>query len=314
VDLLTNAIESIQAGVEDYKTATRPRLLSAVRNIHSGILLLYKEALRRLSPAGTNDVLISAKVSPELDGNGKVVFVGAGNKTVDVQQIRERFDSLGISTDWKRFDQITTVRNDVEHRHPKVDQKALEGLVSNSFLIVRNFIADELHDDPLALLGEETWQAMLEVAEVHEAERRECTRLIDKAGWRMSVLKEAVLDFTCPACSGDLLKPISESGGDVTLQCMACGDTLDPSDYAAKALASALSTEAYIAMKDGDDSPLVHCAECGEKTFLTEEWECAACGAEPERDCARCGTGIPPEELDSAPFCGYCAYMMNKDD
>ena len=82
----------------------------------------------------------------------------------------------------------------------------------------------------------------------------------------------------------------------------------------AGALAFALRTEAYIAMKDGGDSPLVHCPKCGEKTFLTKEWECAACGAEPEHDCARCGTGIPPEELDSAPFCGYCDYMMNKDD
>jgi hypothetical protein len=139
-----------------------------------------------------------------------------------------------------------------------------------------------------------------------------CTHYI-RSG-RLSVLKEAVLDFTCPACSGDLLKPTSELGGGVILQCMACGDVLHQSDYAAKALAFALRTEAYIAMKDGGDSPLVHCPECGEKTFLTKEWECAACGAEPEHECARCGTGIPPEELDSAPFCGYCDYMMNKDD
>jgi hypothetical protein len=59
---------------------------------------------------------------------------------------------------------------------------------------------------------------------------------------------------------------------------------LNQSDYAPKALALAFAsrTEAYIAMKDGGDSPLVHYPECGEKTFLTKEWECAACGAEPE--------------------------------
>ncbi len=53
MDLLANAIESIRLGVEDYEDGSHPRLLSALRNIHAGILLLYKEALRRLSPQDT---------------------------------------------------------------------------------------------------------------------------------------------------------------------------------------------------------------------------------------------------------------------
>jgi hypothetical protein len=132
MDLLTNAVESIQVGVEDYESATRPRLLSAVRNIHAGILLLYKEALRRESPADSNDVLLMAKNLPARDSTGKVVIVGVGKKTVDTQQIRERFEGLGISTDWKRFERINEVRNDVEHLYPRLDQKALAGLISDS--------------------------------------------------------------------------------------------------------------------------------------------------------------------------------------
>jgi hypothetical protein len=96
MDLLTNAIESIQVGVEDYQAGTRPRLLSAVRNIHAGILLLYKEALRRLSPKDSNDALMMAKILPTRDTHRKVVFVGVGKKTVDTQQIKERFEALGI--------------------------------------------------------------------------------------------------------------------------------------------------------------------------------------------------------------------------
>lgn len=134
VDLLTNAVESIQVGVEDYQAGTPPRLLSAVRNIHAGILLLYKEALRRESPAGTNDVLMMAKIIPIRDARG-IVFVGDGRKTADVQQIRERFDGVGIATDWKRFERINDARNDVEHRYPTVDQKALQGLLSDSFIL-----------------------------------------------------------------------------------------------------------------------------------------------------------------------------------
>lgn len=49
--LITNAIESIQVGVEDFEILDSRRMLSAVRNILVEILLLYKEKLRRLSPS-----------------------------------------------------------------------------------------------------------------------------------------------------------------------------------------------------------------------------------------------------------------------
>src|SRR5262245_27857245 len=103
MDLLENAVESIRLGVEDFQSGTHARLISAVRNIHAGILLLYKEALRRMSPEGSNEVLVKAKIVPSLDVDGDVLFVGTGKKTADTQQIRERFDALGIETDWKRF-------------------------------------------------------------------------------------------------------------------------------------------------------------------------------------------------------------------
>ncbi len=314
MDLVTNAIESIQVGVEDYQAGPRPRLLSAVRNVHAGILLLYKEALRRASPEGRNDVLMMAKIVPSRDACGKVVFIGVGNKTVDAQQIKERFEALGIETDWKRFERINKARNDVEHLYPRLDQKGLEGLISDSFLLVRDFIAKELHDDPLALLGEKTWQAMLGVTDVYQQEKEECQRLVNEANWPTPVLREGVLDLSCPACSGDLLKPAEDSSHEITLQCISCGEEQSPESYVPKALASALSGEAYIAMTDGGDPPIARCPECGERAFLTEEWRCVLCGAEPESKCARCGNSIPVEELDSSPFCGYCEYVMNKDD
>jgi hypothetical protein len=97
MDLLTNAIESIRAGVEDYEESSHGRLLAAVRSIHAGILLLYKEALRRTSPAGSNEALLKATIVPRRSVTGAVEFVGDGRKTVDVQQIRERFNALGLS-------------------------------------------------------------------------------------------------------------------------------------------------------------------------------------------------------------------------
>src|SRR5258708_4442341 len=124
MDLITNAIESIQVGVEDYQVGTRPRLLSAVRNIHAGILLLFKDALRDVSPPGSNNALMMAVIAPSRSGTiNKVSFVGVGNKTATVRQITERFDALGMKADWKRFGRINQIRNEVEHLFPKLDQK-----------------------------------------------------------------------------------------------------------------------------------------------------------------------------------------------
>jgi len=255
MNLIDNAIESVQVGVEDYQSATRPRLLSAVRNIHAGILLLYKEALRRKSPAGSNDALMMARIIPARDSSGNVVFVGEGKKTADTQQIKERFESLGIRTDWKRFERINQVRNEVEHLYPRLDQKGLEGLISDSFILVRDFITTELNDDPLALLGEETWQAMLKVAEVYAKEKEESEKLLKAANWEFPAIREGVLDLTCPSCSGDLLKPAKNSYGEIMLQCTSCGEEQSPEGYVPRALKSALSGEAYIAMTDGGDPP-----------------------------------------------------------
>ena len=314
MDLLQNAIESIQVGVEDFKAATRPRLLSAVRNIQAGILLLFKEKLKQLSPVDSKDALMMAKILPFRDKSGKIAFVGIGAKTVDTQQIRDRFDALGIKTDWKRLERINEVRNDVEHRYPQLDQKALEGVISDSFLLVRDFVAKELADDPLTLLGPETWQAMLEVAEVHQREKQECETLLQNANWPSPIVAKDILDLHCPACSGDLLKPLEDSGGEISLQCSSCGEEQSPESYVPDVLASALRHEACVAMDDGGDPPVVRCPECGEKAFLTEEWRCVLCGAEPERKCSLCGNSIPVEELFLSPHCGYCEYILHKDD
>ena len=312
--LLQNAIESIQAGVEDFQEGTHPRLVSAVRNIHAGILLLYKEKLRQLSPAGSNDVLIKAKILPSRNKGGNVAFVGVEKKTVDAQQIRERFQSLGINTDWKRFDRINETRNDVEHLYPRLDQKALEGVISDTFLLVRDFIVKELDDDPLSLFGLETWQAMLEVTEVYQTEKDQCQALITGTNWPSHFVKEGLPDLRCPTCSGDLFKPLEDSYGSISLQCVSCGEEQSPESYVPEALASALKDEAYVAMDDGGEPPVVLCPECGEKAFLTEEWRCVLCGAEPEHKCSLCGNSIPVEELFLSPHCGYCEYILSKDD
>ena len=102
--LLVNARIAIQLGVEDYQALDARRALSAVRNIAAGVLLVFKEKLRAMSPDGTDEVLLKERVNPVLTVNGTLKFVGVGSKTVDVQSIKERFRALHVKADWKRVD------------------------------------------------------------------------------------------------------------------------------------------------------------------------------------------------------------------
>jgi hypothetical protein len=317
MNLLANAIESIKAGVEDYEDGSHGRLLSAVRNIHAGILLLYKERLRRLSLCGSDEVLVKAKVVPRLNAQGNVEFFGGGNKTVDTQQIKERFDGLNIVTDWTRFEQIGRVRNEVEHYYSVANKKALESVISNAFVLVRNFIANELKDDPLAHLGEQTWQAMLKVSEVYQAERAECEEALTDVDWQSEALSKGVLDLTCPSCSGSLLRPVGKDNSyddSMSLQCRVCGEEIDSTAFVSSAVALALKWEKYLVYDDGAEEPYITCPECSNDTYVMDERRCAWCGHKAEHKCAMCSNTIPVEELICSPYCGYCAYMMSKND
>lgn len=317
MDLLTNAVESIRVGIEDYKAASRGRLLSAVRNIHAGVLLLFKEALRRKSPADSEDILVKAKNMPRLNEDGTVSFVGVGKKTVDVQQIRERFEGLGINVDWTRLERINKTRNDVEHYYPTLAPEALHGLVADTFELVRRFVDAVLEEDPAELLGTEAWQVMLEVAEVHAAEREECQRLLDAVPWESATLANGVRELTCQLCGAQLLRPDERSPGDsvadLVLRCRRCDGPEAAHLFVARAIELALGDRTYH-IKDGGEIPYVNCPECGIDAYVIDEGRCAHCGHEAQHTCDRCGSPIPPEELDTSPLCGWCAHMVSKDD
>jgi hypothetical protein len=317
MDLLANAIESIRAGVEDYEDGSHGRLLAAVRSIHAGILLLYKEALRRLSPAGSNEVLVKARIAPTRNAKGNVEFVGEGKKTVEVQQIKERFEGLGIATDWTRFTRITNVRNEIEHYYTKVNKKGLESVISDAFVILRNFVSIELKEDPLKLFGDDTWNAMLKVSQVYQVERAECERVLAAVSWESDTLAKGVLELTCPSCSGGLLQPngdYKDYRDDMLLRCRACGETIRAQDFVPEAVASTLAFENYLARKDGGEIPYTTCPVCSAEAYIMNERRCAQCGEEAEHNCHLCGSKIPAEEMIGSPYCGWCAHVADKRD
>lgn len=315
MSLLTNAIDSIQTGVADSRSKQHARLLSSVRNIHAGILLLYKEALRRLSPVGSEEVLIKQKIVPKRDARGRVTFVGEGRKTVDVQQIRGSRDlgSRRIGSDWSGWAVSETTSSTTT---PKLPRQLLQSVIADAFVLIRDFLAKQLGEDPRALLGERTWQTMLEDSEVHEREREECAGLLNDVEWCSEALGSGVVELGCEECGSPLLRPDPTTGpfAEIELECRACGAREEAESFVPRAIASSLGYEMYLSHTDGNETPYVRCPECAAEAYVTEEQRCALCEHEADHRCAMCSGLIPPEELTSSPLCGWCDHMMSKDD
>lgn len=316
--ILKNAIASIQLGVEDFQSGDERRSLSAVRNLTAGILLLFKEKLRRLSPAGSDEVLIKKNIRPIPSAGGGVTFQGEGKKTVDVQEIKERFQSLGVEADFGRVDAVIRLRNDIEHYRTGATSETIKVALANSFVVVRDFIAAELDEDPAELLGETTWSTLLEENDVYERELAACRVALDEVDWGSAALEKIAHYIRCETCGSDLIRPIDsevEHHYQLELRCSSCGRTSDFDEVIEAAVSDFYERETYVAMTDGGDRPTATCHECGKETFIVDEGKCIACETELEfTECAICGETLGPDDQDNNGLCGYHAWQVQKDD
>ncbi len=315
MSILKNAIDSIAIGLEDYESPDERRIISSTRNIFAGILLLFKHKLCELSPSGSDEALIKQKVLPAIDATGAVNWIGKGNKTVDVQNIKERFKSLNIEVEWERLERINKYRNDIEHYYSTLRTESVQQLISDSFIIIRDFISDELNEDPKKILGEESWAILVEVNEVYEKEKLECNTSIERLEYYSSEIANAFIAFQCSECGSDLIES-TKNGGDAlesSFCCRSCGHTEAYEEIVRQAVSDYYAGEVYLSFTDGGDIPIIDCPECN-GIYLYNEGICSSCGYTAEHTCQRCGSSIMPEELSEEPFCGYCSHMMSKDD
>lgn len=111
LDIVRNAVGSIQMGVEDLEASNGDsrRAVPAIRNFYSGVLLLMRERLRRQSPE-----LIYTDLRPTTE-HGVVRRVGTGKTNVDAIQIRKRWESLCWELEWAPPHSPRKVRDDLEH-------------------------------------------------------------------------------------------------------------------------------------------------------------------------------------------------------
>lgn len=316
--LLDNAVAAVRLGVEDFQSTDKARLVSAVRNITAGVLLLFKEKLRRLSPSESDEVLLKEKIRPILAADGRLTFIGFGRKTVDVQQIRERFESLGVSADWKRFEQLTRLRNELEHYYSTASASAVQGALADAFAVLQSFVAVELDAEPLDLLGEATWHVLLDQSEVYEAQLLACRAALEEITWPEYEHRRAAEEIRCLACRSELVKPVDGTAGDLEslqFRCTSCGEIADFDETMADALSEAFAGEAHYAIKDGDDPPLLDCHQCGRWSFHRRLGTCLICSCRLEyTKCIVCGESLGPDDQYNSGLCGYHKWQSEKDD
>jgi predicted RNA-binding Zn-ribbon protein involved in translation (DUF1610 family) len=318
--LQDNAVISIQLGLEDYAAGDERRMVSAVRNLYAGVLLLCKEVLRRLSPPGSNDVLIRIKKKAIKQPDGTVILVGDGTKTIDRADIESLFRQLNLKADLTRLRHLAEIRNDVEHMHPRVGPNLMKDAIATAMPIIRAVVSDELAEQPSDLLGHNAWKTMLEVSKVYEEELASCRDSFASVTWDSEALKSALEDFQCPHCASKLIRNFADGtikAESVVLVCSHCGEEAEREVVFEAALAEHLSAEAYLSMTDGGDPPLETCPECGRDTFVSAEARCANCGfSMVGYSCLICGEGLTVDDYanGNGKLCSYHQHVMDKDD
>jgi hypothetical protein len=310
--LFENSISSIQIGVEDYFTNDAKRISSCVRNLFSGILLLFKAKLLDMCPLDSNEVLIKKEIIPMVK-DGNLRFIGKGKTTIDIREIQQRFRSLNIKTDWTIIEKIQKERNNIEHYHTFSSVDILKSLIVSTFTIVNDFIRNEIGLNPKDLLGE-TWTKMIKLREVYLKEKLNCE---NKIGAMFSFEEDQMLivkNMYCESCGSELLVPISSANNinNAMMRCTVCENNFKVIDMFEKVVENVFDIDGFENAKMGITN-IKECPECGKFTFAEKENRCYFCSYEKEyTECERCGAGLSLEEQECEGLCFYCYDQFEK--
>lgn len=314
--LFRNAVDSIQLGVEDYQANDSKRAISAARNFYAGVLLLAKEVLVRQAPEADPGDVIGARYKPVPDGNGSVSFTPISQQTIDFTMIGERFKDFGLTINQSALKDLNQVRNNLEHYYSDKPHDAVREAIAKAFPVVVDLFR-LINVKPYEVLGD-AWQVMLDVRQVYESELNACRQTFDKVEWLVNVL--AKVKFSCLECQSDLVAqddPENTNHEDLQCRCRLCGNSFTAEVAIEKALAEHFEEANYLSIKDGGDQLVQTCPECNFEAYLLTEEECgcAWCGLT-MNECARCNTGLTPENVsyDNHSLCSYCEHLMSKDD
>ncbi len=322
--LLDNAIQSIRIGVEDYEAHDPARALSAIRNLHAGLLLLAKEVLVQAVPNADEDDLIGAEYKPMPDDNGGVTYEKRSARTIGLAGIGERFKDFRIPVDRAALEKLSQLRNDVEHRYTEKAPGVLRQTVAGTFPLAARMFR-RVGVDPVERLGD-AWKTMLDVHEVYEQELRTCRETFDRVEWRHEVVGRHPRE--CPKCRSELLEQIGPENREqecADSACRLCGARVSAETLVESAIAAHYSAAEFLDYKHGGDGVVFDCPECGLHTYVVDSEPedggsefvgCMACDHRVQGRCARCQEDLTPGNLGAnrSGCCDYCEHMLFKDD
>ncbi|MDH2076886.1 hypothetical protein [Pseudomonas atacamensis] len=313
MSILNNAVESIQIGMEDFHDDDHRRVLSAIRNLYAGILLLFKYKLQQLSPDGSDEVLLKVKILPlaSLD-TGEIEWTGKGKKTVDFQDITERLRSLGVTEiEWGRLEQLQRIRNDIEHYYSPLPAERMKEAVASALHLIMQFCEPHLQRTPIEILGEQCWGQMLDVASVYDAELKACREKLEAIDWPFDEVLESVPYMRCPECDSALLRLYDSSVQDKekVFTCSTCNKDSTYASVIGVAVSESQSGANHWSIRKGGDLVTESCPECEADAYLCAYDQCAACFYVPDNiACKWC-----EERLDtSEQWEGVCSYCQHK--
>lgn len=311
--ILKNAISSIQLGIEDFQQISDnpKRVYSSIRNLFAGILLLFKHKLVLLSPAENDEVLIKKHILPTFKNSGEIVWSGKGKKTVDVQSIKDRFESLNISVNWKEFEKANDIRNNIEHYFEDSNIDSIRNVISKLFPIMRDFIIEHLNENPQELIGDEYWEYLMTEVQIYIEHKKTCQKSLETLTFFNDTVADIIINkANCPKCGSEniLAIPLYSAASTTSYICQSCKDELTYEEIIIPAVESYYSTDRHLAITDGGDDPITHCPECYAETYIYEESMCANCGHEANHICPLCENTT--DILDET--CSYCQYKLDK--
>ena len=310
--IFSNAINSIEIGIEDYQIINKDerRVLSAVRNINAGILLLFKSKLAELSK-DDDEALLKQKLKPTLI-DGQIKWEGKGKKTVDYQQIQERLGNLGVNIDWKALKDIQDYRNNIEHYYDtdQLQTGVIRQYIAKSFIVICDFIREYCNKNPQDCFRETTWTVFIQEEKVYESEFKDAQLYFDSLHWSSEKTLGVFRITLCPTCSSALIAP-TEKDKDAQSSIFKCRNC--SSVWTFDELADVIC-EKYADMDSDYDDPIDYCPHCDEKYFITKLRLCIKC-AEGPFYCERCEEEIPTSELITyaeTGLCGYCSHIAEE--
>ena len=140
-----------------------------------------------------------------LYGVGLYVPENLHGETVDRMIIKQRFDKLGFKMNWKRLDNLTQMRNEIEHFFMRRNTETAKEVLASAMPLILDLLSNHLQEDPIDWFDEEIWSTLITVKDVVEEQKKKCIDSFRNVIWPNSTLSSCFTEIRCDSCGSSLV-------------------------------------------------------------------------------------------------------------